>query len=92
MTQLPSKVDYHDRLPPPRHEGGAAPASHSQAWLRVNFCWARGSTAADLSEQFLYWACKGRDKYGGEGTFVKVAMAVLEDTGVCPEESGATTR
>ena len=86
MTQLPSKVDYHDRLPPPRHEGGRGTCVAFSSVAAREFLLGARSTAADLSEQFLYWACKGRDKYGGEGTFVKVAMAVLEDTGVCPED------
>ena len=43
------------------------------------------STAGDLSEQFLYWACKQRDGFPGEGTWIKTAMAVLEDKGICTE-------
>ena len=86
VTQLPSKIDHHDRLPPPRHQGGRGTCVAFSSVAAREFLLGARSTAADLSEQFLYWACKSRDQYGGEGTFVKVAMAVLEDTGVCPED------
>ncbi|MEZ4770896.1 MAG: hypothetical protein R2844_21070 [Caldilineales bacterium] len=45
-----------------------------------------GDTGANLSEQFLYWACKDRDKWPGEGTWINIAMDVLKDTGVCVEK------
>jgi hypothetical protein len=40
----------------------------------------------DLSEQFLYWACKSRDNIRGDvGTNPLVAMTVLQQVGICTE-------
>lgn len=40
----------------------------------------------DLSEQFLYWACKSRDKIPGDvGTDPLLAMRILQETGICTE-------
>ena len=91
VEELPSKIDYHDRLPPPRHEGGVAPASHSQAWLRANFCW-RASTAADLSEQFLYWACKGRVSTEARARSSRWRWPYWRTPACARRISGATTR
>ena len=38
------------------------------------------STDANLSEQYIYWACKARDGYPGEGTWIKTAMGVLQES------------
>jgi C1A family cysteine protease len=43
------------------------------------------STQGDLSEQFVYWACKERDGYTGSGTWIRHGMAVLQEQGVCTE-------
>jgi hypothetical protein len=86
VEELPPKIDFHDRLPPPRHQGGRSTCVAFSSVAAREFLLGANSTAGDLSEQFLYWACKGRDNYAGKGTYVKVAMRLLEDTGVCPEE------
>ena len=85
VEEIPAKIDYHDRLPPPRDQGERGTCVAFSSTAAREFLLGTGA-AADLSEQFLYWACKRRDNYAGEGTLVKVAMAVLEDTGVCQEE------
>jgi hypothetical protein len=85
VTELPAQVDFHDRLPAPHHQGGRGACVAFASVAAREFLLGAASAAADLSEQFLYWACKERDGYPGEGTFVRMAMAVLEDTGVCPE-------
>ena len=39
---------------------------------------------SELSEQFLYWACKQSDGYPDEaGTFIHIAMSALGTMGVC---------
>ena len=40
--------------------------------------------AAELSEQFLYWACKELDGGDGPGTTLHTAMSALGEYGVCP--------
>ena len=39
----------------------------------------------DLSEQFLYWACKELDGFDGAGTYIHTAMSALAEYGVCGE-------
>jgi hypothetical protein len=86
VEELPAKVDYHDRLPPPRHQGERGSCVAFSSVAAREYLLGGQSTAADLSEQYLYWACKDRDNYPGQGTWVKVATAVLEEAGVCTEE------
>jgi len=40
--------------------------------------------ATELSEQFLYWACKELDGSEGPGTNIHTAMSALNEYGVCP--------
>ena len=87
VEELPPRIDFHDRLPPPRHQGGRGTCVAFSSVAAREFLMGERSTIVDLSEQFLYWLCKRRDRYAGEGTFVKVAMAALEDTGVCTEHT-----
>ena len=37
----------------------------------------------ELSPRYLYQKCKEIDNYPGEGTYIKTAMQVLQETGVC---------
>lgn len=40
----------------------------------------------DLSEQFLYWVCKSRDKIPGDvGTDPMLAMRLMQEVGICTE-------
>lgn len=83
---LPTLVNLIDLMPPVRDqkERGTCVA-HACAAVREVLLGPDASTAADLSEQFLYWACKEKDNWPGEGTYIKVAMEVLQAQGVCPE-------
>jgi C1A family cysteine protease len=83
-TSLPGTADWHDRLPIIRNQGGRSTCVAFASVAAREFLLPEGHPS-DLSEQFLYWACKARDDYGGPGTYVGVAMKVLEDTGVCTE-------
>jgi C1A family cysteine protease len=80
------QVDLHATMPAVRNQGNRGTCvSHAAIAVR-EFLTGAGSPSANLSEQFLYWACKQRDGHPADGgTWIKVAMAVLQDTGVCPE-------
>ncbi|HSN78628.1 MAG TPA: C1 family peptidase [Anaerolineae bacterium] len=86
FADLPQTVDLRSILPAVRNQGDRGTCvAHAAAAVR-EFLTGASSTGADLSEQFLYWACKQRDGHPSDfGTWIKVAMAVLHDTGVCPE-------
>lgn len=85
FAQLPEQADLHAAMPAVRNQGGRSTCvAHAAAAVR-EFLIGADSASADLSEQFLYWACKQRDGRTGAGTWIEFAMAVLQDTGVCPE-------
>lgn len=84
---LPTLVNLIDQMPPVRdqkHRGTCV--AHACAAVREFLLGPDASVTANLSEQFLYWACKERDKWPGEGTWIKVGMEVLQAQGVCTEE------
>ena len=85
FAELPTEVDLHAKLPAVRHQGNRGTCvAHATAAVR-EFLLGEASTSSDLSEQFIYWACKARDGYAGAGTWIKTAMGVLQELGVCPE-------
>ena len=82
---LPTEIDLHSQMPAVRHQGSRGTCvAHASAAVR-EFLLGDQSSSADLSEQFLYWACKQRDGYAGSGTWIHTAMAILQELGVCPE-------
>jgi C1A family cysteine protease len=84
---LPSQVDLHDRFPPVRNQANRGTCvAHACVAVR-EFLLGEESTEGDLSEQFVYWACKERDGYAGSGTWIRHGMGVLEELGVCTEET-----
>lgn len=83
---LPAQVDLHDRFPPVRNQGGRGTCvAHACVAVR-EYLLGGESTQGDLSEQFVYWACKERDNYPGSGTWIRHGMAVLKEKGVCTEQ------
>jgi len=79
-SRLPASVRLIDRMPPVRDQG------------QRGTCVAFGSVAlrefllddrCDLSEQFLYWACKELDGHPGPGTYIHTAMSAFAQYGVC---------
>jgi C1A family cysteine protease len=86
FADLPPAVDLRAQLPAVRNQGSRGTCvAHAAAAVR-EFLTGATSASADLSEQFLYWACKQRDGHPSQfGTWIRVAMAVLLDTGICPE-------
>jgi hypothetical protein len=86
FAALPGQVDLRDRMPPVRDQGMRGTCvAHAGVAVR-EFLLGEASTEGDLSEQFLYWACKQRDGYAGSGTWIRVAMASLREAGVCVEQ------
>ncbi len=77
---LPPAVRLMDNMPPTRNQGdrGACVAFASVA-LR-EYVLAHGH---ELSEQFLYWACKELDGAPGPGTYIHTAMTALSTYGTC---------
>jgi C1A family cysteine protease len=84
-TALPAQVDLHDRFPPVRdQENRGTCVAHACVAVR-EFLLGDESTQGDLSEQFVYWACKKRDGYAGSGTWIHHGIAVLKELGACVE-------
>lgn len=80
---MPPSVNLIDKMPAVRNQRSRGTCvAHACAGVRE---YLEGNTKSNLSEQFLYWACKDRDKWPGEGTWINIAMDVLKDTGVCVE-------
>jgi hypothetical protein len=79
---VPQAVRLMNQMQPVRNQGerGTCVAFASTA-LRE---FLAGSTV-DLSEQFLYWACKELDGEPGSGTHVHTAMSALAQYGICEE-------
>jgi hypothetical protein len=80
-------------LPPTVEPLGPLPPAVSQgvrntcvAFTLVACYQALSKDPTDLSEQFLYFICKSRDKIPGDvGTDPLLAMRVLQEVGVCTE-------
>ncbi|MGQ9927608.1 MAG: C1 family peptidase [Chloroflexaceae bacterium] len=82
-TALPERVDPPAHLPPPGNQGVR---NSCVAFTLVALFQARSGDPTDLSEQFLYWACKERDGIRGDvGTDPLVGVRVLQDLGICTE-------
>lgn len=82
----PTLVNLIDLMPPVRDQKNRGTCvAHACAAVREYLLGPDASTTADLSEQYLYWACKAQDNWAGEGTWIKVGMAVLQEQGICPE-------
>ncbi len=82
---LPHEIDLHGRMPAVRNQGVRSTCvAHATSAVR-EFLLGAQSSSADLSEQFIYWACKQRDGFAGPGTWVQTGMAVLTEIGACPE-------
>lgn len=81
--ELPEAVEPLAKLPPPRYQGKR---NSCVAFSLAAIYQTLSNDETDLSEQFLYWACKDRDKIPGDvGTNPAVGMKVLQEVGVCTE-------
>jgi len=89
-VELPAEWSFRPNLPPPWNQGmlgtcvGAAACWGCQAFDEIQ----QGDFPAQgLSVAFLYTECKRRDGIPDvPGTWPRVAMQVLQQAGVCPEQ------
>ena len=80
---LPDEADLTGRMAPVRDQGRRGTCvAFAGAALR-EYLTGRGD--CDLSEQLLYWSCKERDGYPGEGTYLHAGVEALLETGICLE-------
>jgi len=85
---LPSTYSLLDELPPVRNQGSRSTCvAHAAAAVREQLEIAVGSTPdIDLSEQYIYWWCKGHDGIPkAPGTYVATGMRCLNETGAPSE-------
>jgi C1A family cysteine protease len=60
----------------------------AHAVIALAECLMRAAGKVDLSEQHLYWQAKNRDGAPQEkGTYIRIALDCMADTGVCREET-----
>ena len=88
LATLPDSVDWRNSMTPIRNQGQRGTCVAFSVVSLREFLVVRkedGQEQCDLSEQFLYWACKERDGYNGSGTWIHVAMRCLLEIGVCIE-------
>jgi len=86
FAPLPGQVDLRGRMPPVRNQRNRGTCvAHACVAVR-EFLLGEESESGDLSEQFLYWDCKQKDGYPGEGTWIRVGMDCLKQDGVCVEQ------
>jgi hypothetical protein len=84
-VDLPPVVEPLAQLPPPGNQGRR---NSCVAFTLAAMCQVLGGDPTELSAQFLYWACKDRDRIPGDvGTSPVVGMDVLKDLGVCKEQT-----
>lgn len=82
-VDLPHAVALNDAMPPPAQQG---PRNTCVAFAVLALYQFATGDFSDLSEQFVYWACKERDRIPHiGGTRPSVAFAVLRELGVCRE-------
>lgn len=81
-AKLPASVRLIDKMPAVRNQGQRSTCVAFGTLALREFLIGSG---IDLSEQFLYWACKELDRYSGPGTYVHTAMTALAEYGVCEE-------
>ena len=87
----PSRVNLISELPNPvRNQGDRGTCvPHSTLVAYEHYLATKTGTPVDLSEQFLFFACKRRDRIpmpqAAEGTTMRAAVESLEEEGVCEE-------
>ena len=83
LVNLPENVEPLGPLPPTLNQGTRNTCVTFS--LAALYQIASGDPT-DLSEQFLYWACKQRDGLAGDsGTRPDVALKALQELGICTE-------
>lgn len=82
---LPESVNLIDRMPPIRNQRQRGTCVAFTCTAVREYLLGETSLTGDLSEQYLYWNCKERDGYPGEGTWIHIAMQALSEDGICVE-------
>lgn len=78
VSEFVDAIDHRSRLSPIRDQG--------ERGTCVAFATTAGNELLrrpdiDLSEEFLYWSCKQRDGFPGEGTNMVTAIVALQEVG-----------
>lgn len=82
---LPGEVPPLATLPPPVSQG---PRNTCVAFTIAAMVQTLSNDPTDLSEQFIYWISKDRDRIPGDvGTNPLVALRAVAELGVCREET-----
>lgn len=82
---LPPEIWLGADLTPPHHQGKR---NTCVAFTVIAMYQHASGDTTDLSEQFLYWACKERDGIRGDvGTLPDLALRLLAEKGVCVEST-----
>lgn len=83
VAALPPSVNLLGGMPPVRNQESRGTCVAFSTLAAYEHLLGAGT---DLSEQFLYWNCKTNDGHPtSEGTWIRTAMLLLEDDGVCNE-------
>jgi len=80
--KLPPTIRLFDKMPPVRNQGSRGTCV---AFATIALREYLHRSDPNLSEQFLYYACKELDGLPGSGTYIHTAMAALNEYGVCEE-------
>lgn len=81
-----NKVNWIPEMPPIRNQGSRGTCVAHASLAVVEHYATVESRYLDMSEQFLYWDCKQNDAIPTvDGTWVDIAMKVLERDGCCTE-------
>jgi hypothetical protein len=88
FTKPASSVNLIPAMPPVRHQGDRGTCVAHACLAAVEHYAGLQQDYKDMSEQYLYWNCKQNDGVPTEeGTWIRVAMSLLERDGCCLEST-----
>ncbi len=88
FTPLPPSIDLRAGFGPVRNQGQRGTCvAHASAAVR-EYLLGGQPPALEFSEQYHYWDCKQHDLIPNQpGTYIRIAMARLQENGICLEET-----